>query len=90
RGRELLVLLGEPSWFTQQLQYMQQDTDSDWLTLSKSNHCVDNQRPEHLHQILGPAQSLVAYDSYSRYAADNGAAAAGTRNDGGLMLVLLP
>ncbi|WP_278404477.1 GNAT family N-acetyltransferase [Pseudoalteromonas ruthenica] len=90
RWRQLLLLRGEPSWCAQQLQYLQQDTGSDWLTLSKSNHCVDNQWPEHLHQVLGQEHSFVAYDCYSGFYADKVAAAAGTVKAGGLMVVMLP
>ncbi|MBQ4813362.1 tRNA(Met) cytidine acetyltransferase [Pseudoalteromonas luteoviolacea] len=88
RHRQILVLCGSQQWGI--AQYKAIIGDNTALALSSHAQFEEAIWPQHLHQILGQEFQFVCYDGYSGVIPNKLAAAAGTVQAGGLLVLILP
>ncbi|TQF72801.1 GNAT family N-acetyltransferase [Pseudoalteromonas luteoviolacea] len=88
RHRQLLILCGCRQWAITQYQAIAGDKPA--LALSNDTQFYRAIWPQHLHQILGQEFQFVCYDGYSGIIPNKLAAAAGTVQAGGLLILLMP
>ncbi|WP_125720292.1 GNAT family N-acetyltransferase [Pseudoalteromonas rubra] len=90
RHRQLLLISGEQDWTYKEVQRLFPTLADSALVLSQHPELPGACWPEHLHQVLGQEYSSVVYDLYSGLLPNKLAAAAGTVQAGGLLILLAP
>ncbi|TMP36245.1 GNAT family N-acetyltransferase [Pseudoalteromonas rubra] len=90
RHRQLLLISGEQDWTYNEVQRLFPTLADSALVLSQHTQLPGACWPEHLHQVLGQEYSCVVYDLYSGVLPNKLAAAAGTVQAGGLLILLAP
>ncbi|WP_125563019.1 GNAT family N-acetyltransferase [Pseudoalteromonas rubra] len=90
RHRQLLLISGEQDWSYTEVQRLFPAMQNTALVLSQHARLPGACWPEHLHQVLGQEYPFVIYDLFSGLVPNTLAAAAGTVQAGGLLIVLSP
>lgn len=86
--RQLLLLAGDPTWQTKQIQQITQLCQGDWITISsnKPNAIL----PEHAIRLLGREFLHAVFDANEGFNADALAMLTGTLKAGSLLILCLP
>lgn len=86
--RQLLLLAGEPTWQTEQIQQITQLCQGDWITISS---CQPNAiLPEHAIRLLGREFLHAVFDANEGFNTDALAMLTGTLKAGSLLILCLP